>query len=67
MDVADHNLVFAFIIRLDFSHAERNKTSFTIGDELETASFNDLTNTLVELECGCWVTLNLDSEVASLI
>ena len=67
MDVADNNLVFALIIGLDLPHAEGDESSFTIGDELETASFDDLSHALVELECWRWVTLHLYREVASLI
>lgn len=67
MDVADHNLVFALIIRLDLPHAEGDETSFTICDELESAPFNNFSHALVELESWRWITLHLYREVANLI
>lgn len=67
MDVANYNLVFTLIIGLDLPHAERNEASFTIGDELEAATLNDLSNPLVELESGRRIAFHLDREVASLV
>lgn len=67
MDVADHNPVFTLIIGLDFPHAKGDETSITICDELETATFDDLSDTLVKLESRWWIPLHLDCKVASLI
>lgn len=67
MDIGDHNLVFALIIGLDLSDAERDGACLSIGDVLEAATFDDLCDSLVELEGRRWVALNLDGKVASVI
>lgn len=67
MDVTNNNLVFSFIIGFHFPHAECDETSFTVCDELETTTFNNFTNTFVELERWWWITLNCYREVSSLI
>lgn len=67
VDVADDDLVFAFIVGLYFPHAEGDEACIAIRDVFEAATLDDLGDSLVEFECWWRVTLHLYCEVASLV
>lgn len=67
MYVGHHYFELAFIVGFHLADAEGDSIVFTVGDEFESTTFNDLSHTLVELEGWRWVTLDLDRDITVLI
>lgn len=67
MDVRYNNTISAFIVRFYFTNAQDDRICATIGDELVATTFNNFTNTFVELKCGCWISFNLNCDVPGCI
>lgn len=63
MDVAHDDLVCALVVGLRLPHAEGDRIGLRVREELESATFDDLGDSLVELEGRCGRTLHPDREV----
>lgn len=63
MDIANDYLVSAFVVGLCFPHTEGDRIGFRIREELETTTFDDLGDALVELEGWRRRTLHRNGEV----
>lgn len=63
MYIANDYLVGAFIVGFRFPHTEGDRIGFRIREELETATFDDLGDALVELEGWRRRTLHRNGEV----
>lgn len=46
MAIANNNLVFSFVVGLDFTHTQRDCVGVSIGEELEATPFDDLSHAL---------------------
>lgn len=67
MNVGHYDLVLALVVRLALANAQRNGIRFTVGDELEAATLDDLGDALVELEGGRRSSLHADRQITGLV
>lgn len=63
MNVAHDDLVSALVVGLRLPHTEGDRVSFRVREELESATFDDLGDPLVELEGRRGRTLHPDREI----
>lgn len=63
MDVAHDDLISTLVVGLRLPHAEGDRIGLRVRKELESATFDDLGDALVELEGRCRRTLHSHREV----